>query len=130
MFLGLRTVIYPAPDLPAAKAWFVGLLGNEPYFDEPFYVGFDVGGFELGLNPALAPATGPVTYWGVRDAGAALDALLAAGATEHEPVAEVGGGIRVASVREPGGSVLGVIENPVFAQRDPGPPPEGGGPGR
>jgi len=130
MFLGLRTVIYPAPDLPAARAWFAARLGVEPYFDEPFYVGFDVGGFELGLNPGLDPATGPITYWGVRDADTALAALLAAGASEHEPVSEVGGGIRVAAVREPGGAVVGIIENPAFAARDPGPPREGDGPGR
>ena len=126
MFLGLRTVIYPAPDLAASKAWFTRLLGQAPSFDEPFYVGFDVGGYELGLNPGAPPGDGPVTYWGVADAGAALAALLDAGATEHTAVAEVGGGIRVASVREPGGGVLGVIENPHFSL----PPAGGGGPGR
>ena len=52
LLLGLRTVIYHAPDLGASKAWFAGVLGVEPYFDEPFYVGFDVGGYELGLVPA------------------------------------------------------------------------------
>ncbi len=51
MFLGLRTVIYPAPDLAAAKAWYTRLLGVEPYFDEPFYVGFSVAGYELALGP-------------------------------------------------------------------------------
>ena len=62
MFLGLRTVIYPAPDLAASKAWYTALLGVEPYFDEPFYVGFDVGGYELGLHPETR---GAETYWGV-----------------------------------------------------------------
>lgn len=51
MFLGLRTVIYPAPDLDAAKAWYTGLLGFGPYFDEPFYVGFSVAGCELAWTP-------------------------------------------------------------------------------
>ena len=64
MFLGLRTVIYPAPDLAASKAWYTALLGVEPYFDEPFYVGFDVGGYELGLHPETDAAE---TYWGVED---------------------------------------------------------------
>jgi predicted enzyme related to lactoylglutathione lyase len=123
MFLGLRTVIYPATDLAASKEWFAALLGGQPYFDEPFYVGFSVGGYELGLLPAdpadpMATA-GPITYWGVRDADAALAALLAAGAAAHSPVTEVGGGIRTASVREPGGGLLGVIENPAFALADP-----------
>ena len=124
MFLGLRTVIYPAPDLAASKAWFSGVLGVEPYFDEPFYVGFTVGGYELALDPHGDPATGPVTYWGVPDAAAALAQLLAAGATEHSAVQEVGEGIRVAAVMEPGGSVLGIIENPHFqvaAPQSPGP---------
>jgi catechol 2,3-dioxygenase-like lactoylglutathione lyase family enzyme len=114
MFLGLRTVIYPAPDLDASKAWFTALLGQEPYFDEPFYVGYEVGGYELGLNPNADVADGGVTYWGVPDADAAMSRLLAAGATEHSAVTEVGEGIRVGEVREAGGSVLGIIENPHF----------------
>lgn len=118
MFLGLRTVIYPAPDLAASKEWFAGLLGIRPYFDEPYYVGFSVAGYELGLNPAGDPTTGPVTYWGVDNADTALAALLAAGATPHEQVQDVGGDIRVATVRELGGAVLGVIENPHFSLPD------------
>ena len=93
MFLGLRTVIYPAPDLDASKAWYAKVLGFEPYFDEPFYVGFDVGGYELGT---------------------AFAALLDAGATERSPVTDVGGGIKVATLIEPSGAVLGIIENPHF----------------
>jgi len=114
MLLGLRTSIHPAPDLAAAKAWFTDLLGFPPYFDEPFYVGFDVGGYELGLHPAADPADGTQTFWGVEDAGAAYADLLARGATEHAPVAEVGEGIKVATVREPNGTLLGIIENPHF----------------
>jgi len=72
MFLGLRTVIYPAPDLAAAKSWFAQLLGVEPYFDQPFYVGFDVGGYELGLQPDVPAEEGPTTYWGVANADEAL----------------------------------------------------------
>lgn len=115
MFLGLRTVIYPAPDLATSKAWFTTILGREPYFDQPFYVGFEVGGYELGLLPDADPADGVLTYWGVPDAEAALAALLAAGAAEHQAVTDVGDGIRTASVREPGGGVLGIIENPNVA---------------
>jgi predicted enzyme related to lactoylglutathione lyase len=124
MFLGLRTINYAAPDLDAAKAWFTALLGHGPYFDEPFYVGFEVGGYELGLNPDLDPAESPRTYWGVADAQVALDAMVAAGATVHDPVTEVGDGIRLGTVREPGGSLLGVIENPHFVAKavdSPGP---------
>ncbi len=114
MFLGLRTVIYPASDLAAGRAWFSELLSAAPYFDEPFYVGWDVAGYELALDPAGDPAAGAVTYWGVADADVALARVLAAGAVPREAVREVGGGIRVATVLEPGGSVLGVIENPHF----------------
>ncbi|WP_443111267.1 VOC family protein [Amycolatopsis sp. A1MSW2902] len=39
MFEGLRTVVYPAADLAAAKEWWTRVLGVSPYFDEPFYVG-------------------------------------------------------------------------------------------
>ena len=128
MFLGLRTVIYPARDLDRTKQWFTSLLGIEPYFDEPFYVGYDVGGYELGLDPSeQAATTGPVAYWGVADADAAVADLLARGADLRSPVAEVGGGIRVATVADPSGSsVIGVIENPHFATR----PVSSAGPGR
>jgi catechol 2,3-dioxygenase-like lactoylglutathione lyase family enzyme len=115
VFLGLRTVIYPAADLAAAKAWYSRVLGAEPYFDEPFYVGFSVGGYELGLDPHGDPAAGPLTYWGVQDAAAALAQLLAAGASPHSDVQDVGGGIRTASVRDAAGSIIGVIENPGFS---------------
>ena len=129
MFLGLRTVIYPAPDLAASKAWFTELLGFGPYFDEPFYVGFEVGGYELALHPGMDPAEGALAYWGVPDCAAAVERLMAAGATLHEEVRDVGAGIRTATIVEPGGSFLGVIENPNFALAA-SPPDVGPGPGR
>ena len=112
--LGLRTVIYPAPDLAAARAWWVELLGVEPYFDEDFYVGFTVAGYELALWPAADPADGALTYWGVRDVPAAVERAVAAGATVHTPPQEVGGGIVTALTRTPGGVLLGLIDNPHF----------------
>ena len=112
--LGLRTVIYPAPDLTESKDWFTNLLGFEPYFDQPFYVGFEVGGYELGLDPDADPGNGPVTYWGVEDADAAFEELTSLGAVEHGAVREVGDGIKVATVRIPAGTLLGIIENPHF----------------
>jgi predicted enzyme related to lactoylglutathione lyase len=115
-FQGLRTVIYGVSgDLDEAKAWYADVLGVEPYFDEPFYVGFDVGGYELGLDPDAEPGNGgAVAYWGVSDAEAALARLLEKGTTEREGVREVGDGIRTATVTDPFGNVLGVIENPHF----------------
>ena len=115
VFLGLRTAIYPAPDLARAKAWYAQVLDQAPYFDEPFYVGFEVGGFELGLLPDATPATtGPQPLWGVADANAAFTRLLMLGATALEPVKDVGGGIKVAAVIDPFGNRLGLIENPLF----------------
>lgn len=113
--LGLRTVIYPAPELDEAKAWWTRLLGAGPYFDEPFYVGYDVAGYELGLLPSADPADGALTYWGVDDVPAAVAAAIAGGATEHVPAAEVGEGIVTATVRARPGVIVGFIYNPHFA---------------
>ena len=117
-FLGLRTVIYHVPDLARARSWYAQATGVEPYFSEPFYVGFNIGGCELGLDPDPAsgsPGTsGPTAYWGVPDADAAVAHLIAVGGTAHQPVRDVGGDIRVAAVLDPFGNALGVIENPHF----------------
>ena len=115
MLLGLRTVIYPAPDLAAAKSWYSKFLGQEPYFDRPFYVGFSVGGFELGLLPSAAPGTaGARPLWGVQDIDTAYARLLALGARPLEPISDVGEGIKVAAVADPFGNRLGIIQNPNF----------------
>jgi catechol 2,3-dioxygenase-like lactoylglutathione lyase family enzyme len=129
VFLGLRTIVYPAPDLAASKAWWTEALGIEPYFDEPFYVGFNPGGYELGLNPAGDAAAGPSTYWGVRDVTAEAERLIAQGAVVVAAVEEVGDGIKLGTFRSPGGDVFGLIENPVF-KLQPTPAPESDGPGR
>lgn len=115
MILGLRSVIYPAPDLAAARHWYSTVLGIAPYFDQPFYVGFAVGGFELGLLPDATPASvGPQALWGVVNASVAYARLLSLGARELEPVTDVGENIKVAAVLDPFGNRLGIIENPNF----------------
>jgi predicted enzyme related to lactoylglutathione lyase len=115
MILGLRSVIYPASDLASAKQWYAQVLGQQPYFDEPFYVGFQVGGFELGLIPDAQPGTtGPQPLWGVADIAAAFARLLELGAKPLEQVTDVGGGIKVAAVVDPFGNRFGMIENPHF----------------
>ena len=119
MIQGLRTVIYKVADLHDAEAWYSRVLGFAPYFSESYYVGFQVGGFELGLDPDLTRGESPngvVAYWGVDDAAAELARLLELGAAPHEEVRDVGGGIRVASVRDPFGNVFGIIENPQFSR--------------
>lgn len=118
MFMGLRTVVYHVEDLDRAKRWYGELLGHGPYFDEAFYVGFDVGGFELGLHPVEEEtpvgAGGSVAYWGVEDIDAAMAKLHDLGATLHGDVQDVGEGIRVGSVLDPFGNLLGIIQNPHF----------------
>lgn len=115
MILGLRTALYPTPDIAAGKAWYTRALGIEPYFDQPFYVGFAVGGFELGLVPDAVPGdAGAQPLWGVEDVTAEVERLLALGAMRLDPVTEVGDGIKVAAVRDPFGNRLGLIENPHF----------------
>jgi len=117
-FRGLRTAIYAVADLGAARAWYASVLERDPYFDEDFYIGFNVGGFELGIVPEPdAPAerdAAGVAFWGVEDAEAAYQRRRGLGAAEHEPVQDVGGGVRIGAVRDPFGNVLGVVENPHF----------------
>ena len=120
MFLGLRTVIYHAPDLTKAKAWYAAAFGVAPYFDQPFYVGFQIGGFELGLDPDVARVSvgnNAVAYWGVEDIDALYAHLLAHGAEPRDPVKDVGHDIKVAKVADPFGNVIGLIQNPHFGEK-------------
>jgi len=117
MFHGLRTVIYHAPNLEKAKAWYAAAFDIAPYFDEPYYVGFQVGGFELGLDPdvsGVSVGNNAVAYWGVSNIEAAYARMLENGASARHPVRDVGGDIKVASVADPFGNVIGLIENPHF----------------
>jgi predicted enzyme related to lactoylglutathione lyase len=118
MLQGLRTVIYGVSDIEKAKDWYSDVLGFGPYFDQPFYVGFNVGGYELGLDPNATPVAkgnaGVVAYWGVENIEAQFDRLLALGATAHTGVRDVGEGIQVATVLDPFGNILGLIRNPLF----------------
>lgn len=117
MLKGLRTICYPVADLAAAKKWYSEVARVAPYFDQPFYVGFNVGGFELGLMPAegttVVPGE-PHTLWGVDDIAASYAELLQRGAQPHTPPTDVGGGITCAAVRDPFGNILGLILNPHF----------------
>jgi predicted enzyme related to lactoylglutathione lyase len=117
-FLGLRSAIGAVKDLSGAKAWYADVLGVAPYFDEPFYVGFNVGGFELGLMPAEPSAqpgaSGFIAYWGVKNAREEFARLLKKGAKELHVPQDVGGGIVTAVVTDPFGNQLGIIENPHF----------------
>jgi len=116
MLQGLRTVIYQVDDLQKGKEWYGRVLGIEPYFDQPFYVGFNVGGYELGLTPDGSKGPGGIiAYWGVEDAHAAFRRLIEQGATEQSGVQDVGEGILVATVLDPFGNIFGIIQNPHFS---------------
>jgi predicted enzyme related to lactoylglutathione lyase len=112
--LRLRSIIAAVPDLARAKQWYAEWLGIEPYFDQPFYVGFDVNGFEIGLHPEESTPSsrtgGAVGYWKVDDLDAEWRRMLAIGATSHSPAQDVGGGVRVAQVLDPFGTPIGLIE--------------------
>lgn len=109
-------MIYPAKNLDAVKQWYTDALGIQPYFDEPFYVGFNVGGFELGLDPDApqGAGAGPQAYWGVNNIEAAVDQLIQLGAQVATEIHGVGDGIKVAILEDPFGNPLGIIENPHF----------------
>ena len=116
MFKGLRTIIYPTTDLAKATAWYTGVVGHPPYFNEPFYVGFNVGGYELGLLPPgdEDADNSTTTYWGVDDAHAEFARVIALGARPQSDVKDVGDGILVASVMDLCGNIVGLIQNPHF----------------
>ena len=113
-FLGLRSLIYPAKNLETSKTWWTNVLGTEPYFDSDGYVGFNVGGYEIGLNSWSSELHGPITYIGVVDIEAAITELLSNGATQLSGPTDVGEGILLADFQSPQGEVFGVIQNPHF----------------
>lgn len=115
---GLRTVMYHVGDTAAARSWYSEVLGIDPYFDQPeYYIGFNVGGYELGLHPEVAgmpKGDSAFAYWGVNDCRAAFQRLLELKAKPNTEPMDVGEGIWVATVLDPWGNVFGVIENPHF----------------
>jgi predicted enzyme related to lactoylglutathione lyase len=111
--LGIKTVLHPVSDLAKAKEVYTALLGVAPQADSEYYVGFEVGGQHIGLLPGGGPQgmTSPVTYWEVPDIEAKLAEVTAAGATVTEAAHDVGGGRLVASVTDPDGNVLGLLQD-------------------
>ena len=110
---GIKTVLHPVSDIEKAKAVYSALLGVAPQTDSSFYVGFEVAGQHIGLLPGGGPQglTSPVAYWHVDDIEAKLAEVTAAGATVKDAANEVGGGRVVASVVDPDGNVLGLIQD-------------------
>ena len=110
---GIKTVLHPVSDLAAAKAVYTALLGVAPQADESYYVGFEAAGQHIGLVPGGGPQgmASPVAYWHVADIEAKLAEVTAAGATVKEPAHDVGGGRLVATVTDPDGNVLGLLQD-------------------
>jgi predicted enzyme related to lactoylglutathione lyase len=110
---GIKTVLHPVTDLDAAKKVYTALLGVEPTADAPYYVGYEAHGQHIGLVPNGGPQgmTSPVAYWHVPDIEAKLAEVTAAGATVQEAAHDVGGGRLVATVTDPDGNVLGLLQD-------------------
>lgn len=119
--LGLRTTIYHVPDLQKAKVWYSKAFECQPYFEEPFYIGFNVAGYELGLVPDETPADKKSdnieSFWGVENLEEAHNRLIEQGASEHVAPTNVGGEIVVSNLKDPWGNVIGLIYNPDFKAR-------------
>lgn len=113
MTISIKTVLHPVTDLAKAKAVYAALLGVEPQTDSSYYVGFEAGGQHIGLVPGGGPQgmTSPVAYWHVPDIEAKVAEMTAAGATVQEAAHEVGAGRLVATVTDPDGNVLGLIQD-------------------
>jgi predicted enzyme related to lactoylglutathione lyase len=112
--LGIQTVLHPVSDLTKAKEVYTALLGVEPTSDAPYYVGYEAAGQQIGLVPngAAQGMTSPVAYWHVADIEAKLAEVTAAGAVVKEAAHDVGGGRLVASITDPDGNVLGLLQDP------------------
>ncbi|MEJ7823468.1 MAG: VOC family protein [Chitinophagaceae bacterium] len=117
-FLGLRTAIYKVPDIEKAKQWYAEIFATSPYFDMPFYVGFNIAGYELGLQPDVNnvhdKSENVEMYWGVNDVEISYNRLLSLGALPHQPPQNVGEDIIVATVKDPWNNIIGIIYNPTF----------------
>lgn len=112
MTAGLRTIIYPVTDFARAKDLFRALLGVDPYVDESYYAGFRDAGQEIGLDPNghAKGLSGAVPFWHVSDIRASLGALVIAGAEVLQEVHDVGGGRLIASVKDPDGNMIGLLQ--------------------
>ena len=111
---GIKTIVYPVKDAAKAREVFTALLGVPPHTDAPYYVGFSAGDQEIGLDPNghAQGMTGPVAYTQVADINQALAALQAAGAQPQRPVTDVGGGRLIATVTDPDGNPIGLLQDP------------------
>ncbi len=110
---GIKVVLHPVSDLTRAKAVYTALLGLEPQADAEYYVGYDTDSQHIGLVPGGGPGgmVSPVAYWAVADIDAKLAEVTSAGATLKESPRDVGNGRLVATVTDPDGNVLGLVQD-------------------
>ncbi|TQC49451.1 glyoxalase [Rhodococcus sp. WS4] len=102
----IRSLVIPVSDLDAAKAVYTALLGA-PHTDESYYVGYNVDGFEIALNPSGETA-GPVAFADVEDLDATRETLLAAGATERSAPRQVASEARICVLADADGNPIGL----------------------
>lgn len=110
---GIKNVLHPVSDLDVAKPVYTALLGIEPQHDAPYYVGYDLAGQHIGLVPCGDDddSSSPVAYFLVDDIDSKLVELASAGAKVKESPRDVGGGRVVATVTDPDGNVLGLVQD-------------------
>ena len=102
----IRSLVIPVSDLDAAKAVYTALFG-EPHTDQPYYVGYNVDGFEVALAPGDVSG-GPVAYADVEDLDGARATLLAAGASERSAPRKVAPEARVCVLADADGNSIGL----------------------
>jgi predicted enzyme related to lactoylglutathione lyase len=108
---GVKTILHPVTDLEKAKPVYAALLGLEPMADSPYYVGFEAAGQQIGLVPN-SDMTSPTAYWHVTDIEAKIAEVTAAGGTLKDAPKDVGAGRLVATLTDPDGNVLGILQDP------------------
>jgi len=110
---GIKTVLHPVSDVEASNAVYTALLGFPPQHDSSYYVGYEAEGQHIGLvrGGGAQGMSSPVAYWHVADIEAKLAELTAAGAELKDSVRDVGGGRLVATVTDPDGNVLGLLQD-------------------
>lgn len=114
MSRGIKTILFPTSDIEATKQLFTQLLGTEPFADEPYYVGFQIGDIQVGIDPTGEERgmTGATPFFEVDDIRAAVDELTASGADLIEDVRGVGGGKQIAMLSDSEGSMIGLAQTP------------------
>jgi len=106
----IQLIVFPVKDLDKAKKFYNTFLGVEPYADSAYYVGYNVGDQEVGLDPNSS--LGPIAYIDVEDIKNSLQVMAEAGAEILKEPTDVGGGLLIAQVKDADGNVVGFRQQP------------------